>query len=86
VPTFWRQLLSSADREHPNQEQKRLAFHAKARWLENWDWFGDKSLSDILFEIDLLPDTLSSRTGEPTDEWKGTIGGLRYNDERRDCA
>lgn len=87
VPTYWRQCLSSADREHPIQDEKCLSFHAKARWFENWNWFADNSLCDILFEIDVLSEAMASRRkGEMPAEWKGTIGGLRYIGESQDDA
>jgi len=87
IPTVWRQSLLSADRQHPPQEERRFSLHAKARWLGDpgWNWFDDHALSDILFEIDILSDTTASkRRGERSLEWEGTIGGVRYYDERQD--
>lgn len=85
IPIVWRQCLLSADPQHPPQEVRRLSLHAKARWLGDCNWFDDRALSDILFEINILSDTTASkRKGERSPEWEGTIGGLRYNDERQD--
>ena len=86
VPTLWWQTMLSADPQHPPHEVRGLGFQAKARWFGDWDWnwFGDRARADILFNIHVLSDTTALKRDEeqePSPEGKGTIGGLRYQDE-----
>lgn len=46
------------------------------------NWFDDRERADVLFYVDVLSDTTASKRDEEQEqspEWKGTIGGLRYN-------
>lgn len=84
VPTVWWQTLLSADSQHPPHEVRRLGFQAKANWFEGWNWLGDRARSDMIFNIDILSEATASKRREEEEgspEWKGTIGGLRYQDE-----
>ena len=76
MPTLWRQDLLSADPLHPPEDTRSLSLHAKAGWPQNW--FHDRSLFDILFEIEFRSDAGSKGNEKRSPELEGAIGVLRY--------
>ncbi len=76
TPILWRQDLVSADPLQPPDDSRSLSLHAKAGWPQNW--FHDRSLFDILFEIDFRSDAGSKWNEKRSPELEGTIGVLRY--------
>ena len=82
TPIVWRQDLLSANPPHPPEDTRWLSLHAKAGWPQNW--FHDRSLFDILFEIDFRPDSGSKWNEKQSPDLEGTIGVLRYCEMRQD--
>lgn len=59
-----------------------MSLHAKAGWPHNW--FHDRSLYDILFEIHFRSDAGSKWNEKRSPDLEGTIGFLMYCEMRQD--
>jgi hypothetical protein len=73
---LWRQELLTADPSNPSEDIRTLSLHAKAGWPQNW--FHDRSLFDILFEIEFRSDHGSKWKEKQPPELQGAIGVFRY--------
>lgn len=82
MPILWKQDLLSGDPLSPPESTRFLSLHGKAGWPNYW--FQDKSLYDILFEIDIRPDSESKWNKQRLPEIEGTIGVLRYCQMQQD--
>lgn len=82
TPTLWRQDLLTGDPLNPPKDMRSLSLHAKAGWPHHW--FHDRSLHDVLLEIDIRSDSESKWNEERSPGLEGAIGILRYCEMRED--
>ena len=82
IPTVWRQDLVSADPQCLPEETRWLSFRAKAGWPA--DWFDDRLLFDVPFEIGVRSESASKWREERSAEFEGTVGILTYYEGTQD--
>lgn len=82
MPILWTQDLLSGNPLSPPESMRSLSLHGKAGWPHYW--FQDKSLYDILFEIDIRSDSESKWNEQRSPEIEETIGVLRYCQMQQD--